>query len=393
MRAAGWSGPTPGATSGFSRGASGGGRRAGPDPTRLQRLRAIDERRDLEVQGRPHAERCEVAGRRADGGLQPWLRLRPRADIARDRARARRRRRGRALRRSRRDGAAAQADRHCRVAEPEPSARSGIAFLGDSTCDALRRRRERLSIIRLGPALDELAPGSPSLPDVLVRLRPASPSSRSISSRTASRTCEPDAVVLAFNLASFSNQWREADRPELAAWLPVRHLGEALAAAAALDRALDRRAAALHGRRRAGGFEAWRSCSHEQARCVRAWESLRQLAASAKRRAGWPRATRPCIFFQRRQAQYVPGPPERETRIARAFAARRDPCRRRTRSPRAARAASHARGLSRARDSRLRLHRPAERRASRADRPAAIARACAAASRACVAWWSRAGPR
>ena len=105
----------------------------------------------------------------------------------------------------------------------------------------------------------------------------------------------PDGVVLAFNLASFSQQWRNADRPELAAWLPVRHLGEALGLplhwiGISTDELLLYTTTVA-----AGGFDAWRWLLHAQARCVRAWASLSEWlqARSGSRRMA--SRTRPCI--------------------------------------------------------------------------------------------------
>ncbi len=122
----------------------------------------------------------------------------------------------------------------------------------------------------------------------------------------------PDAVVLAFNLASFSNQWREADRPMLAAWLPARHLGEALALplhwiGLSTDEMLLYTTVI-----RVGGFDAWQKLTRAQARCVRGWGALTtwlQAKSGSPNGLVYPNL----LFFHRRLAQYSVGPPERES--------------------------------------------------------------------------------
>jgi len=124
----------------------------------------------------------------------------------------------------------------------------------------------------------------------------------------------PDHVVLGFNLASFSQQWRGIDRPELAALLPLRDLGEALQLplywiGLSTDELLLYTMVA-----HLGGFETWLRLSQEQARCVRAWGSA---AAWLQARSGAPNglAYQMLHFFHRRHAQFLPGPPDRETEM------------------------------------------------------------------------------
>jgi hypothetical protein len=124
----------------------------------------------------------------------------------------------------------------------------------------------------------------------------------------------PDHVVLGFNLASFSQQWRGADRPELSAMLPVRNLGEALRLplhwiGLSTDELL-LYTMVVHFK----GFQTWLRLSQEQARCVRAWGSAAEWLQA---RSGAPNGLvyQTLYFFQRRQAQFLPGPPERETEM------------------------------------------------------------------------------
>jgi hypothetical protein len=185
-----------------------------------------------------------------------------------------------------------------------------IVFLGDSTSMHFPDGNRGVDH-RLEAALDELAPGE-TRHRVFSLAAPGYTqftqyflSHRVVSTR-------PDAVVIAFNLASFSNQWREADRPKLAAWLPARHLGEALRLplhwiGLATDELL-----LYSTTMAAGGFEAWRRLLQEQARCVRAWASL---GVWLQARSGAPNglAYQNLYFLTRRRAQYDVGPPDRET--------------------------------------------------------------------------------
>ncbi len=184
-----------------------------------------------------------------------------------------------------------------------------IAFLGDSTSMHFPNGSFGIDH-KLGAELDALAPEGPrSRVFSLAAPGYTQFTQYFLSHRIAS--AHPDAVVIAFNLASFSNQWREADRPKLAAWLPARNLGEALGLpllwiGISTDELLLYTTTVA-----AGGFDAWRWLLHAQARCVRAWASL---AAWLQAHSGAPNglAYQNLYYYQRRLAQYDVGPPERE---------------------------------------------------------------------------------
>ena len=186
---------------------------------------SIDTRRDPEAQRRPHAERCETAGRRARmlgfvagsafslvltslavvRGLDAVGVPEPSVDL---------------------DGITVQ----LQILEvlgtwspPVPERR--IDFLGDSTAMQFPDGSRGLDH-RLGAALDALATEQPRSRVFSFALPGYTQFTQYFISHRIAYT-QPDAVVLGFNLASFSEQWRRADRPELAAWLPVRHLAEA----------------------------------------------------------------------------------------------------------------------------------------------------------------------
>ena len=191
------------------------------------------------------------------------------------------------------------------AADPEKR----IAFLGDSTSMYFPNGAQALDH-QLGVALDALAPaGSHFRMFSLAAPGYTQFTQYFLSHRIAN--ARPDAVVIAFNLASFSNQWREADRPKLAAWLPARHLGEAFRLplhwiGLSIDELLIYTATVS-----AGGFELWRSLLHQQARCVHAWASL---ATWLQAHSGMPDglAYLKLHYYQRRLAQYDVGPPQRE---------------------------------------------------------------------------------
>jgi hypothetical protein len=185
-----------------------------------------------------------------------------------------------------------------------------IVFLGDSTSMHFPDGSRGLDR-RLGAALDALAPERPHS-RVFSFAAPGYTQFTQyfISHRVA--YMKLDAVVLGFNLASFSNKWRATDRPELAVWLPLRHLAAAFWLplhwiGLSIDE-LVLYTAVVH----TGGFEKWRKLSHEQARCVRAWESF---ASWLQARSGAPKglAYQALQRHQRRREQFTPGPPERET--------------------------------------------------------------------------------
>ena len=185
-----------------------------------------------------------------------------------------------------------------------------IAFLGDSTAMFVSDGARGLDH-QLGRALDALAPESP-------RHRVfsfASPGYTQFTQYFLSHRvayAKPDVVVLAFNLAAFSNLSREADRPELAAWLPVRQLAEAFSLPLHWIGLSTAELLLYTTVPHVGGFEAWQKLSHEQARCVHAWGSL---ATWLQARSGAPNGLvyQNLLFYQRRMQQYDLGPPERES--------------------------------------------------------------------------------
>jgi hypothetical protein len=185
-----------------------------------------------------------------------------------------------------------------------------IAFLGDSTSMHASDGSRGLDH-QLGAALDALAPEQPRH----LVFSFAAPGYTQFTQYFLSHRvahARPDAVVLAFNLASFSNQWRRVDRTRLVAWLPVRHLPEAFSLplywiGLSTDQLLLYPTVA-----QVGGFETWQKLLRVQARCVRAWDSV---AKWLQAQSGAPNglAYQDQLFFQRRMEQYVDGLPQRET--------------------------------------------------------------------------------
>jgi hypothetical protein len=122
----------------------------------------------------------------------------------------------------------------------------------------------------------------------------------------------PDHVVLGFNLSSLSQSWRTGDRPELAALLPVRFLGEAMRLpmywiGLSTDELLLYTTVA-----QLGSSEAWLALTQQQARCVHAWGSAAEWL-QARSSAPDGLAYQMSHFYRRRQQQLLPGAPERET--------------------------------------------------------------------------------
>ncbi len=185
-----------------------------------------------------------------------------------------------------------------------------IAFLGDSTSMHASDGSRGIDH-QLGPALDALAPEQPRH----LVFSFAAPGYTQFTQYFLSHRvayARPDAVVVAFNLASFSNQWRRVDRTRLAAWLPVRRLPEALSLplywiGLSTDQLLLYPIVA-----QLGGFEAWQKLLRVQARCVHAWGSAAEwLQAHSGARDGL--AYQNQFFYHTRMEQYVDGPPQRET--------------------------------------------------------------------------------
>jgi len=122
----------------------------------------------------------------------------------------------------------------------------------------------------------------------------------------------PDHVVLGFSLASFSQRWREVDRPELAALLPVWDLGEALRLplhwiGLSTDELL-LYTMVVHF----GGFGTWLKLSQKQARCVSAWAAAAEWL-QARSSAPNGLAYQMLHYSHYRAAMFLPTPPERET--------------------------------------------------------------------------------
>ena len=94
---------------------------------------------------------------------------------------------------------------------------------------------------------------------------------------------EPEQIVLAVNLRSFSKRWRADERSELAGWLPAERWPEALAlplhaVEVSADRLLFYRALIA-----LGGFDAWHWLQREQVRLAYAyWSAARWLQTAAR---------------------------------------------------------------------------------------------------------------
>jgi hypothetical protein len=185
-----------------------------------------------------------------------------------------------------------------------------IAFLGDSTSMHASDGSRGIDH-QLGPALDALAPGQPRH----LVFSFAAPGYTQFTQYFLSHRvayARPDAVVVAFNLASFSDQWRRVDRTRLAAWLPVRRLPEALSLPLYWIGLPTDQLLLYPTLAQLGGFEAWQKLLRVQARCVHAWGAAAEwLQARSGARNGL--AYQNLLFYHTRQKHYVEGPPERET--------------------------------------------------------------------------------
>jgi hypothetical protein len=193
---------------------------------------------------------------------------------------------------------------------PARSRELRIAFLGDSTAMHFADPSRGVDR-RLEPELARLEPAG-TRPRVFsfVSLGFTPFTYYFLAHRIAA--ARPDRVILALNLHAFSDQWRAADRPRLAGWIPVRQLAEALRLplhwiGLGADELL-----LYTGLVRAGDFEAWLRLTREQARCVRAWQ---RAEAWLQARSPWPGGLgyRLEHFAAQRASFFLPGVPERET--------------------------------------------------------------------------------
>ena len=187
-----------------------------------------------------------------------------------------------------------------------------VAFLSDSTSMHFANMRLGLNL-RFERALVEMAPQGSHFRVFSF----ASPGYTAFTQYFLSHriaNAGPDHVVLGFNLASFSQHWRKADRPELAAMLPVQNLGEALRLplhwiGLSTDELLLYTLVAHFG-----GFGTWLRLTQEQARCVRAWAAAAEwLQARSGAPSGLDYQT--LHFYLRRLTELLPGSPERETEM------------------------------------------------------------------------------
>ena len=185
-----------------------------------------------------------------------------------------------------------------------------VAFLSDSTSMHLASGARGLND-RLGSTLAGVAPADSHL-RVFSFANPGFTQFTQyfLSHRLAD--AGPDHVVIGFNLASLAESWRTGDRPELAALLPMRFLGEALRLPTywiglSTDELLLYTTVA-----HLGVFETWLALTQQQARCVHAWGSAAEWVQA---HSGAPRGLDYLTLhlYQRRQQQLLPGSPERET--------------------------------------------------------------------------------
>jgi len=196
------------------------------------------------------------------------------------------------------------------VEKPRADGEKRLAFLGDSTSMYFPNGDFGIDHV-LQDVLNELSAKRPPFRVFSLAAPGYTQFTQYFLSHRVAAT-RPDAVVLAFNLASFSDQWRAADRPRLASWLPLRHVGEALRLPTYWIGISSDELLLYTGTIAAGGFDAWRWLLHAQARCVRAWDAL---ATWLQARSGAPEglAYKTLHFMARRTRDFEIGPPERET--------------------------------------------------------------------------------
>ncbi len=156
-----------------------------------------------------------------------------------------------------------------------------VLFLGDSL--AIDGRPPDTSIpVRLGQNLADARPAGLAV-ELVAYTGPALGlfSHYFLSQRVIDR--EPDQIVLAVNLRSFSKRWRADERPQLAGWLPAERWPEALAlplhaVGVSADRLFFYRALVV-----LGAFDAWYRLQREQVRLTNAyWSAARWLQAAAR---------------------------------------------------------------------------------------------------------------
>jgi hypothetical protein len=160
-----------------------------------------------------------------------------------------------------------------------------VLFLGDSL--AVDTKGPDTSIpVRLGQALAEAQPEGIAV-ELVAYTGPALGlfSHYFLSQRVIDR--EPDQIVLAVNLRSFSKRWRADERPQLAGWLPMEAWPEALslplhAADVSADRLFFYRALVA-----LGAFDAWHWLQREQVRLAHAyWSAARRVQSAARVESG-----------------------------------------------------------------------------------------------------------
>jgi hypothetical protein len=156
-----------------------------------------------------------------------------------------------------------------------------VLFLGDSL--AIDTKGPDTSIpVRLAQNLAEARPGELTV-ELVAYTGPGLGlfSHYFLSRRVIDR--EPDQIVLAVNLRSFSKRWRADERSQLAGWLPAEGWPEALAlplhaVEVSADRLFFYRALVA-----LGAFDAWHWLQREQVRLAYAyWSAARWLQAAAR---------------------------------------------------------------------------------------------------------------
>jgi hypothetical protein len=156
-----------------------------------------------------------------------------------------------------------------------------VLFLGDSL--AIDTTGLDTSIpARLGQSLAQARPGELAV-ELVAYTGPGLGlfSHYFLSQRVIDR--EPDQIVLAVNLRSFSKRWRADERSQLAGWLPAERWPEALAlplhaVGVSADRLFFYRALVA-----LGAFDAWHWLQREQVRLTYAyWSAARWLQAATR---------------------------------------------------------------------------------------------------------------